>query len=544
MIARPDRKERTMRQLVKGFMVAAAVTAVAAMSTPAWAQSGGEADSGSTYPTQQETDSVTKGVVVPKRDGVRKVLISGGIDFWGVYRYFELETGPSDDYAGEKHRVGDDNQIARFRQGYLDVNSSALGFKKESWEATLRIGLFNARYDARGFPAGEGNPFMLDVIHSENPFTGTPSLFASSPTANGTPAASVTFANGTTAPIVAGGPLHVSRNTFLGGNAWFHNWSGQKKTQEAGGIALNQRLIRDEESAFNLDLDLGALVILETGLAQNDVNIGYAVADISFGSAVEERGIPSHASRFSVMGIFFGEGDSYVGDAGGALEWLLFDGLIELYGEGHFQAGAYYNVRDTVATPDPGSDVTRQLAYGGFGGIRIQAPWHEFRPYFEISGWYMSGDDGNPRRNDGVRRSTNRDMLTLENNNDTLIIEGSQIGFDIDTNYLALKAKAGVTWKQLEFSAVGGWFRLNRKPDPTFYAAALPLAEQQKIANGGVGEFDDQLGVEADLTITWRPTDTVAIWLTGGMLFGSGLLDDLYNEDTFMAGSLGASVRF
>jgi len=42
----------------------------------------------------------------------------------------------------------------------------------------------------------------------------------------------------------------------------------------------------------------------------------------------------------------------------------------------------------------------------------------------------------------------------------------------------------------------------------------------------------------------WRPTDTVAIWLTGGYLTGAGLLDDFYGEDTFMAGSLGASVRF
>lgn len=539
-----------MHKLVKGFMVAATVAAV---STGAMAQDGGEAAAGTAYPTQQASTAVTKGVVVPRRDGVRKVLISGGIDFWGVFRektfdqvfkrtattngrdeayinalfnlnvtidvndslsgYFELETGPADTYGAEVHRVGDDNQFARFRQGYLDVGSTALGFDKDTWEATLRIGLFNARYDARGFPAGEGNPFMLDVINSENPFTGSPTLTKAG--ANGT--ASVGFPP-------------FSRNTYLGGNAWFNNYAGQKKTQEAGGIALNQRLIRDEDSAINLDLDIGAITILETGLAQNDVNIGYAVADFSFGDAVEEHGVPSHASRFSLIGVFFGEGDSYVGDVGGALEWLLLDGMIEVFGEGHYQAGAYHNVRTVGA-----SDITRQEAYGGFGGVRIQAPWHEYRPFFEVSGTWVSGDDGNPARNNAARRSTNRDLLSLENNNETLILEGSQIGFDIDTNYFAIKAKGGVTWKQLELTVVGGIFQVNTAPDPVFYAAALPVGET---------EFDDALGIEVDVTITWRPTDTVAIWATAGYLTGAGLLDDFYKEDTFMAGSLGASVRF
>jgi len=144
-----------MRQLVKGFMVATTVAAVSTLSTGASAQDGGEAAAGVAYPTQQEATAITKGVVVPKRDGVRKVLISGGIDFWGVFRektfdqvfkrststngrdeafvnalfnlsvtidvndalsgYFELETGVPDQYGTERHRVGDNNQFATFR---------------------------------------------------------------------------------------------------------------------------------------------------------------------------------------------------------------------------------------------------------------------------------------------------------------------------------------------------------------------------------------------------------------------------------------------
>ena len=536
-----------MRSLATRIL-AGALTLAAAL--PARAQ---ETTSDELY--QPDSDSAQdKAARVVGREGIKSIRLFGGIDFWGVGRsntfdvvfnrsgttsgrdegfinavfhigvdiqvndalsgFFTLETGPSEQYANERHRVGDDNNFARFREGYATITTSALGVHKDTFDGWLKVGVQNVRLENRRFPLGEGHPFMLDVLHSENPFTGTPGLAAQ--------------ANGT----VGAGPFsHVfTRNTFLGGNAWFNNYIGQPREQEAGGAVLGAALVRDLRKMLNVDVQLGALTILETGFAQADSEVAFVNIDFAFGKPNYERDLPDHHSKVSILAVGFSAADAYVGSVGGGMTLFLANNLFEVFGEGQYQGGAYVNARQTGA-----SDVTRHESWGGYGGIRLQVPWHSSRFYLEASGAFYMGDDGATIRSNG-RQAANKDFMSLENNNQTLIVEGSQVGFDFDSNYFAIKGEIGMTfWKVLDVSVAGGTFQLVKAPNPVTYAAFLPPGET---------EFDDNLGIEVDVNITWRPSDVVSLYLRAGNLFGSDFLDDWFRESSFMAGAIGATIRF
>lgn len=547
-----------MRSLVTPILGGALVLAAA---VPARAQDTAPED---LYPADSASQQ-DKAARVVGREGIKSIRLFGGIDFWGVGRsntfdvvfnrsgttsgrdegfinavfhigvdiqvnealagYFTLETGPSEQYAAERHRVGDDNSFARFREGYATITTAAMGLHKDTFDGWLKVGIQNVRFENRRFPQGEGHPFLLDALHSENPFTGTPGLAAR---ANGMDAAAILAAGGT--PTVFN--QFFSRNTFLGGNAWFNNFAAQPREQEAGGAVLGAALVRDLRKMLNVDVQLGALTILETGFAQADSEVAFANIDFSFGKPNYERDLPDHHSKVNILAAGFSAADAYVGSVGGGLSLFLANNLFEVFGEGQYQGGAYVNARNAT-----GSDVTRHESWGGYGGLRLQFPWTENRFYLEVSGAFYMGDDGSPFRASG-RQAKNMDFMSLENNNQTLIVEGSQVGFDFDSNYFAIKGEMGLTWKSIDFAVVGGMFQLVKTPNTTVYAANIPAGSPANF------EFDDNLGIEVDVNITWRPSDVVAIYLKAGNLFGSDFLDEWFGEKSFMAGAIGATIRF
>ena len=561
-----------MRHIAKRILAGALVLAAAA---PAWAQDD-EGDTESLYP--QDSDSAQdKAARVVGTEGIKSIRIFGGIGLTGVYRggmfdelfhrrgilpppappnspgggqftsgrdeafinavltlgveihvndalsgYFRFETGPADAFGAENSRIGDNGNVARFREGYATITSAALGIDKDDFDAWLRVGLQNVRLEHRRFPQGQGHPFMIDVMNSENPFTGTPGLSAA--------------ANG-----ILGGTYYGTafrRNTFAGGNAWLNNYAGQPKEQESGGVVFGTRLVRDLRNRLNVDIDLGVLTILETGVAQGDTEVAYVNVDISWGKPNRDRGLPSHHSKVSILGVGFSGNDAYVGSIGGGLDLFLADNLIEIFGEGQYQGGAYVNASRTTA-----SDITRHESYGGYGGIRVQWPWHESKFYIEASGWFIMGDDGSPTRSNG-RPATNRDFMSLENNNQTIIFEGSLAGLDLDSNYFAIKAELGFTlFNQLEVQIVGGLFQLIHEPNPTTHEWGTSVVPFITSAPATF-EFDDNLGIEVDIRFTWRPSNVFSLYVAYGQVVGSDFLDEVFGTKTLMAGLVGAAVKF
>ena len=87
--------------------------------------------------------------------------------------------------------------------------------------------------------------------------------------------------------------------------------------------------------------------------------------------------------------------------------------------------------------------------------------------------------------------------MSLESVHHALIIEGANVGLDIDSNYTALKGHIGATlWGMFEADLFVGGFWVIDRPQGT---------------PNGSSRF---LGTEVDLRLTFRPSDTFRINFT------------------------------
>ena len=174
-------------------------------------------------------------------------------------------------------------------------------------------------------------------------------------------------------------------------------------------------------------------------------------------------------------------------------------------------------------------------------------PWNKYKFYFEASGWFLMGDDGSATNNG--RPAKNKDFMSMENNNQTLIVEGSQAGLDIDSNYFAIKAETGITLVDVvDVKLVGGLFRLVNPPNAQAGGHEWGATVAPFRVNGAAAlanyEFSDKLGIEVDLRVTWRPGTGFSLYAAYGTLFGSDFLKDVFDVSTMSAGALGAAIQF
>jgi hypothetical protein len=477
------------------------------------------------------------GKVAPGDPSVQGIALSGRVDFMGIYRddffdtifprsgassprgdgfinarmslstevtvmpglwgVLEVET-QADAYAAEAHRAGDDNQTARFRQGYLVLDSRAADLNRWIGDAELKVGLMHLRYDLRG-QGDEGHPFFLDLQNSENPFTGTPNLPSK--------------VNGT------GGP--GSTNDFWGGNAWIYNRTGQPKTQEAGGGMISFHPIDDEDARVLSSVEIGGFQLFESGMAQSDTSVAVANFDFRFGTRDDEANLPGHHNLFNMIFAAITHEDATVFDYGAGID-LLAGPWVEFYAEAHGQAGEYVDFRNA------GGNLVRNQheAWALYGGLKIQARHHEHdgwvsRPYLDWSFWVISGDSG-------VAGRTNHDFVSLENVNHALILEGSEVGLDIDSNYAAQKTRIGFTlWQMLEVDVFWGTFWVHQR------AASSPSGSSPLLGN------------ELDLRLTFRPSETFRINLTiANLSYGRFWHDNGLAGNSAYALAFGATASF
>lgn len=176
---------------------------------------------------------------------------------------------------------------------------------------------------------------------------------------------------------------------------------------------------------------------------------------------------------------------------------------LELYGELLFQFGEY----NRKALP-PLFALRDQdhLAFGSYSGFKWTYREGGWQPFIDVSYWYLSGDDDDPGSN------KNRDIVTYENIDTTLIIEDNDYGLDIDSNYWAIKCQIGTNLpigsETMRLSLIYAYFERNDAPSGRTH----------------------KLGDEIDVRFSWEYTADVVFSLAAGVLWESQYLEEFFDE--------------
>lgn len=209
----------------------------------------------------------------------------------------------------------------------------------------------------------------------------------------------------------------------------------------------------------------------------------------------------------------FAGSDTSVWTTGGGLDLHgVVDGL-EIYAESYFQYGE--------AGPDQGA---RGWAFQI--GVEYRLPENDNNIWFGASFLWVSGDGD--ATDDEVRS-----FLSYENVNDLLVLEDQTFGLDLDTNYYSLKLGGGLAFhvgsgkKNLEVSLLVGINRLHEE-------ISIPGAASRSI------------GHEIDLRARYLATKALSFDLAFGFLFNSEVLEELFAApgDDAVVWVMGTTVRF
>ncbi len=326
-------------------------------------------------------------------------------------------------------------------------------------DLTLVVGIQDYSVDF----AGNGNPFLIDVSHSESAF--------------GNPTAAADF----------GAPQSAS--------------SGSPSSQEGGG-ALGTLQMGDAE------LDLFYFSLSETFRDNDDDAIFGAVIDYVF-ETQEWSG-----SVGLVVVDMQNNPSSNVWSFGGGGHLMTAGGAMKVYGEAYGQTGRYVNNLSGFGR------VSQNGSFGIYGGIRYHiGGLGDMNPWVDLSYWEVSGDDGGADDKNG-------NFVSLESNNDTIIVEDSYYGLDIDSNYRAIKFKGG----------------MNLSSDWSL-EALYAFFELQDNRNGTASNLtsSDKIGDEIDLRVHYRATDYLNFSLGTGWLIDPRALG---TKSTINVSVLSAEIRF
>ncbi|NUN47954.1 MAG: hypothetical protein HUU15_03890 [Candidatus Brocadiae bacterium] len=193
---------------------------------------------------------------------------------------------------------------------------------------------------------------------------------------------------------------------------------------------------------------------------------------------------------------------------------------LDVFAELYWQSGFY---------GEPAGRRVRQSAWAGRAGARVPFASLPLRPAVEISGCCLTGDRGAP--GDDV----NRDFVSYEGIDDALVVESDLHGLDIDSNYLAgrarITAEADVIQKaDLRFEVMYAYFRLYREPERA----------------GGAADRNPgrRLGHEVDLRVAFDFNEHATLSLFAGALLDSAWLAHRDGFDTGKRHALVGGLSF
>ncbi len=395
--------------------------------------------------------------------------------FYGI---LELKTLP-DAYGMEQGYGGTNSNFFHIEQANLGAEEFlGKGF-------SISLGIMPVKVDLRG----NGDCFFANISESENPFTGAIHTW---PEKNFIP----WEVTGAPSGITGSG---YEWNPFLGGNAWWNNYRGQSKYSEFAGFGLCYKGLDD---MFSLDVWGG--FTMETGLTGVDTFVALAVPKLKFDLSGTEQ---DKSTVQILLSVLQGDKDTVVASMGFGFDIWFYKDWFEVFFEYVGQFGEY-----TAEKRTPGHDLTHHVGNAFYGGTRIEPRFDEridLRPFFEISYWWISGDDGDPN-------DVNRDYLSFEDVDTMIIMEGKDIGLDVDCNYRALKWEIGLKFENFEFSVRYGMFYLIHAPKKSYYGNPPD----------GHAHYSKMLGNEVDIRFSFKVQEHVTISAVAGLVFDAEFWDE------------------
>ncbi len=351
----------------------------------------------------------------------------------------------------------------RYGQAYVNIRDVFIE------GLSFRAGIQDFKVD----PAGTGNPFFMDLRKSESPF----------------------WTSVQEAQLVQGNAA-AGFDGLLSTDGLFKD-----RQYDAGGFKLGYALNE------NVEISSFLFTTFEGGPAHDDQLLYGARFDMNFLDKDKPSNLVLIASMFSNHGnryrVF-----TYGGGAGVRVKDFTFH--LEAYGQvgqfGEFDSGA-------------DEDVERQVGWAGILGlyyrpeVSLEAKDAKpFTPFFSVSGRVLSGDNGENAIADGTgtspRKRKNRDFISMEGNNELMILEDDVLGLDVDSNYASLR--------------VGGGVRLSLL-SPADFEVGLTYAYNRclKTVNFGIGGADSwkTLGHECDVKVRWHQSELVTFGTGFGILW-------------------------
>jgi hypothetical protein len=344
-------------------------------------------------------------------------------------------------------------------------------------ETTFKFGLQNLCYDLRGKGA-----FFIDLANSEFAWM--------------TPVTEAWLTGSWYGPINPGGAEGLGLARF---------------NSNPGGFIVNYTT---KDEVFSMDFY--GMTIMETLNGHFDEQLyGIEFAYIFPGSKEEKN--KSYLSGI-VNCMQADQGNNKVWTIGLGIDYFWQN--FEFYGELYGQFGTWWNdenFADTNVTwADADEDTVKQSAWAFYIGGKYTFNESTAKPWIDLSVWYIGGDDGDI----GDDSPTNKDFLSYENNNATMIIEDSLLGLDIDSNYWKIMLDLGASFKLHEendfvINLTWAWFQLIDEPN----RVGLPEPTAATVAGNDTWNIDDDLGHEIDLKFSWAYSKQCTFALNFGFLF-------------------------
>lgn len=391
--------------------------------------------------------------------------------------------------------IGGNTFETHIGQAYIDVGNFL------SDRVSVRLGIQNYDTDFRG----TGNAFLLDVRNSEAIWNDTPSDRAHilEHTARG-------------ATVTSAGPPGSAR------------FGGRNLNHEAGGLVATYEMsdaVSTDFFYFSVDdtSDAG-------GVAGTDNSRDESLYGVTF------NGDLNNGSWMAVANVFSNDsGGARVWNIGGGVSYWLADNL-ETFGEFYYQDGEYRDDTANAVEPSGAGDAAAapsvdQSSFAGYAGTRFEMDGAA-EPWVEGKFMVVSGDDGNQA--DG-----NKDFISYEDNDETIVMEDNVLGLDVDANY----------WKG-QVSGGGTFELLGKDLDVEVLAAYFHTYNEMDFGGSEAGvtrSLDSELGIETDVKLTWTYSDNLSFDAGLGYVWNGEFWSDAqgFNVDqSFGIATVGANLTF
>jgi hypothetical protein len=296
--------------------------------------------------------------------------------------------------------------------------------------------------------------------------------------------------------------------------------SGPFGANDGGSLSYNQ--VAGAVLWYNRDAAHFALALLpaidEGGAASNDeaayaVTFYYDLDSVGKGSRIGAILAVNSLSQAAA-----GSATSSIITIGGGASLKALGGMegLEVFGEFYVQSG------DIGTNGDAGG-----TAFSLGGHYDLQG---EGSPWVGLEFTILSGDD------DPLDTDIDQ-FLSYESVNDFKIIESNLYGFNLGTNYTAIKIMGGIS-----FTAGGG-----EKNNISVSGGLGLFSATEDINVGGTIGNTDELGTEFDVTLTYAYSKAVSMDVTLAFLFGSEVLEGITapaDEDSTSLFALGLNGKF